>query len=73
MLAAITDIASVAILLALIGMGAIVMLIGAVVAVIATPDDRPVEIPARPAGISAICLGLLIFIAAATTLTDVMA
>jgi hypothetical protein len=68
MIAAIFDSASILTLVVVIGMGALVMLMGAVVAVIATPDDRPVEIPARPAGISAVCLGLLIFYAGSVTL-----
>lgn len=45
-------------------------LAGAVVAAIAAPGDRPVEIPARHAGLLLAALSLFVFAAAAVSLVD---
>lgn len=73
MLATLGTILATLLLAALLCLGAFGALGGAVVAVIATPTDRPVTFPARPAGIACAALGLLIFVAAVPALLDLVA
>lgn len=65
-------IATVALLLlvALLGLGAFAVLAGAVIAIIAAPGDRPVELPPRAAGIALVLVGLLTFVQASMLVAE---
>jgi hypothetical protein len=70
-----TAISVIVVIACLVGLGAgiVATMLGATVAVIARPDDRPVEIPPVAAGVASASLGVLIFIAAVTQLLEAFA
>ncbi|HEX8555926.1 MAG TPA: hypothetical protein VF695_14565 [Sphingomonas sp.] len=73
MLAAILYVLVLIALLLALGFGALATFLGSVVAAVAMPGDRPVEIPARAAGTVAAAFGLILFIIALLTLLRITA
>lgn len=57
-------------LFGLLGVGAFGVLAGAVVTIIATPTEPPVEVPVRAAGLSLIVISLLVFMLASIIIAE---